>query len=76
MRPFKVRLGEELGEEGLDLGGVQQEFFRLAIAEALDPKYGMFYHNSKESRAPSFPLFQCLKSRSLHTLVLSLPYYC
>lgn len=41
MRPLKIRLGEEGGEEGLDSGGVQQEFFRLAIAEALDPKYGM-----------------------------------
>lgn len=40
LRPFKVRLGESLGEEGFDLGGVQQEFFRLAIAEALDPNYG------------------------------------
>lgn len=42
MRPLKIRLGEDGGEEGLDSGGVQQEFFRLAIAEALDPKYGAF----------------------------------
>ncbi|KAL2069470.1 hypothetical protein VTL71DRAFT_14149 [Oculimacula yallundae] len=42
MRPLKVRLGEEGGEEGLDSGGVQQEFFRLAIAEALNPDYGTF----------------------------------
>lgn len=42
MRPLKIRLGEEGGEEGLDSGGVQQEFFRLAIAEALNPKYGTF----------------------------------
>lgn len=41
MRPLKVRLGEGGGEEGLDSGGVQQEFFRLAIAEALNPDYGM-----------------------------------
>lgn len=40
MRPLKIRLGEEGGEEGMDSGGVQQEFFRLAIAEALDPNYG------------------------------------
>ena len=39
-RPLKVRLGEEKGEEGVDLGGVQQEFFRIAIVEAFDPKYG------------------------------------
>jgi hypothetical protein len=42
MRPLKVRLGEEDGEQGMDIGGVQQEFFRLAIAEALNPAYGMF----------------------------------
>lgn len=42
MRPLKIRLGEDGGEEGLDSGGVQQEFFRLAIAEALDPDYGTF----------------------------------
>ena len=42
VRPLKVRLGEDEGEEGIDHGGVQQEFFRVAIAEALDPKYGAF----------------------------------
>jgi hypothetical protein len=42
MRPLKIRLGEEGGEEGLDSGGVQQEFFRLAVAEALNPDYGTF----------------------------------
>ncbi|KAL3421712.1 Ubiquitin-protein ligase E3A [Phlyctema vagabunda] len=42
VRPLKIRLGEEAGEEGSDSGGVQQEFFRLAIAEALDPDYGTF----------------------------------
>lgn len=38
MRPLKVRM---VGEEGIDHGGVQQEFFRVAIAEALNPDYGM-----------------------------------
>lgn len=42
-RPIKIRLGEDTGEEGADLGGVQQEFFRLAIAEAMNPDYGGFY---------------------------------
>ena len=42
IRPLKVRLGQDLGEEAVDHGGVQQEFFRIAIAEALDPKYGAF----------------------------------
>lgn len=42
LRPLKVHLGESGGEEGFDSGGVQQEFFRLAIAEALNPDYGAF----------------------------------
>ncbi|TVY37933.1 Ubiquitin-protein ligase E3A [Lachnellula occidentalis] len=47
MRPLKIRLGEEGGEEGMDSGGVQQEFFRLAIAAALDPDYGTFTIDSR-----------------------------
>ncbi|KAF9888656.1 hypothetical protein FE257_008414 [Aspergillus nanangensis] len=42
MRPLKVQMGMNEGEEGLDHGGVQQEFFRVLMAEALDPTYGMF----------------------------------
>ncbi|KAK0640927.1 hypothetical protein B0T16DRAFT_357198 [Cercophora newfieldiana] len=42
LRPLKVHLGERNGEEGFDSGGVQQEFFRMAIAEALNPDYGAF----------------------------------
>ncbi|RBR23275.1 uncharacterized protein FIESC28_03858 [Fusarium coffeatum] len=42
LRPLKVHLGENSGEEGFDSGGVQQEFFRLAIAECLDPEFGAF----------------------------------
>lgn len=42
LRPLKVHLGEQAGEEGFDSGGVQQEFFRLAIAECLEPSYGAF----------------------------------
>ena len=41
-RPLKVRLGESEGEEGMDQGGVQQEFIRIVMAEALEPKYGAF----------------------------------
>lgn len=41
MRPLRVEIGMTEGEEGQDHGGVQQEFFRIAIAEAMDPKYGM-----------------------------------
>ncbi|KAL8766993.1 MAG: hypothetical protein Q9194_006117 [Teloschistes cf. exilis] len=42
LRPLKVRMGMDEGEEGIDHGGVQQEFFRLAIAEAFNPDYGLF----------------------------------
>ncbi|PHH62276.1 hypothetical protein CDD81_7264 [Ophiocordyceps australis] len=42
MRPLKVHLGEDNGEEGFDSGGVQQEFLRMTLAECLDPKYGAF----------------------------------
>ncbi|MCJ1418602.1 hypothetical protein MMC32_004950 [Xylographa parallela] len=42
MRPLKVRMGMDEGEEGVDHGGVQQEFFRIAFGQALNPDYGMF----------------------------------
>ncbi|KKA29841.1 hypothetical protein TD95_000420 [Thielaviopsis punctulata] len=51
LRPLKVRLGEEHGEEGFDSGGVQQEFFRLIIAECLDPNYGAFTVDSRTRMA-------------------------
>lgn len=34
-----------VGEEGIDEGGLQKEFFQLAVREILDPKYGMFILN-------------------------------
>lgn len=40
MRPLKVRMGMQEGEEGVDHGGVQQEFFRVALSEALRSEYG------------------------------------
>ncbi|EXJ89299.1 hypothetical protein A1O3_02365 [Capronia epimyces CBS 606.96] len=46
MRPLRVRLGKDEGEEGLDHGGVQQEFFRVVFAEAFRPDYGMFVVDS------------------------------
>jgi hypothetical protein len=42
LRPLKVKMGTDLGEEGVDLGGVQQEFMTLAFAEAMNPEHGMF----------------------------------
>ena len=41
MRPLKIRVGKQEGEEGVDHGGVQQEFFRIALAKAMNPDYGM-----------------------------------
>ncbi|KAG0175295.1 putative E3 ubiquitin-protein ligase HTD2 [Apophysomyces sp. BC1034] len=38
-----------VGEEGVDEGGVQKEFFQLIVRELFDPKYGMFTFND-ESR--------------------------
>ncbi|KAG0377616.1 putative E3 ubiquitin-protein ligase HTD2, partial [Mortierella sp. AD032] len=38
-----------VNEEGIDEGGVQKEFFQLAMRELIDPKYGMFTMND-ESR--------------------------
>lgn len=47
MRPLKVQMGMDEGEEGVDHGGVQQEFFRVVMAEALDSSYGMFITNDR-----------------------------
>lgn len=38
-RPLKVKF---IGEEGVDEGGVQKEFFLLVVRELFDAKYGMF----------------------------------
>lgn len=38
-----------MGEEGVDEGGVQKEFFQLIVREIFDSKYGMFTFN-EESR--------------------------
>ncbi|KAA8909673.1 hypothetical protein FN846DRAFT_941797 [Sphaerosporella brunnea] len=40
LRPLKIKFQE--GEEGVDQGGVQQEFFSLLIQDILKPEYGMF----------------------------------
>ena len=42
IKPLRVRIGAQEGEEGEDHGGVQQEFFRIAIGEALKADYGLF----------------------------------
>ena len=76
MRPLKVRLGHDEGEEGVDHGGVQQEFFRIAIAEALDPKYGAFT-NDPVTRMSWFQVrsFEPLYKYELLGIVVSLAVY-
>ncbi|OQR92752.1 HECT E3 ubiquitin ligase [Achlya hypogyna] len=38
-KPLKVKF---VGEEGVDEGGVQKEFFQIIIRQLLDPNFGMF----------------------------------
>ena len=47
MVPLRVEIGSQEGEEGYDSGGVQQEFFRVLLMEALDHDYGMFTIDQK-----------------------------
>ncbi|KAL2913858.1 hypothetical protein HK105_206592 [Polyrhizophydium stewartii] len=35
------------GEEGIDEGGVQKEFFQLVVRDMFRPDYGMFRHNEQ-----------------------------
>lgn len=41
-KPLKVHFE---GEEGVDEGGVQKEFFQLIVRDLFDPKYGMFRYS-------------------------------
>ena len=43
-KPLKVKFE---GEEGVDEGGVQKEYFQVITRELIDPKYGMFISNKK-----------------------------
>lgn len=43
LKPLRVLLGTDEGEQGEDHGGVQQEFFRVVIGEALKEAYGKFW---------------------------------
>lgn len=40
MRPLRVCIGDQEGEEGIDHGGVQQEFMGLLFSEIMRPDYG------------------------------------
>ncbi|GMF56685.1 unnamed protein product [Phytophthora fragariaefolia] len=43
-KPLKVKF---VGEEGIDEGGVQKEFFQILIRQLLDPAYGMFTYEEE-----------------------------
>ncbi|KAI9092800.1 hypothetical protein DFS34DRAFT_596368 [Phlyctochytrium arcticum] len=45
-KPLKVRFVGG-GEEGMDQGGVQKEFFQVLVAKLLDPAYGMFTYDTE-----------------------------
>lgn len=48
-----------LGEEGVDEGGVQKEFFSLLLRQLLSPDYGMFTHDD-DTRLHWFRPSSCL----------------
>ncbi|KAK9764813.1 hypothetical protein K7432_007391 [Basidiobolus ranarum] len=43
-KPLKIRFVNG-GEEGIDQGGVQKEFFQMLVAKLLDPVFGMFVYD-------------------------------
>ena len=43
-KPLKVHF---IGEEGVDEGGVQKEFFHLLLRDIFDPNYGMFTYDEE-----------------------------
>ena len=43
-KPLKVKFVGG-GEEGMDQGGVQKEFFQILMSELLDPAFGMFLYD-------------------------------
>ncbi|ORX97741.1 HECT-domain-containing protein [Basidiobolus meristosporus CBS 931.73] len=45
-KPLKIRFVNG-GEEGIDQGGVQKEFFQMLVAKLLDPVFGMFVYDEK-----------------------------
>ena len=76
MRPLKVQMGMDEGEEGVDHGGVQQEFFRVAMAEALSPSFGMFTLDSRTGTSWFQPCsMEPLYKYELLGLLLSLAIY-
>ncbi|CRG84005.1 putative E3 ubiquitin-protein ligase TOM1 [Talaromyces islandicus] len=76
MRPLKVKMGMDLGEEGVDLGGVQQEFMTLVFSEALDIDHGMFTVDSRNHMAWFQPCsFERLEHFEMVGILMSLAIY-
>ncbi|KAJ1343407.1 hypothetical protein BSLG_001997 [Batrachochytrium salamandrivorans] len=50
------------GEEGIDEGGVQKEFFQLVVRDMFNPSYGMFRYN-EESRMCWFANLSTLRDK-------------
>ncbi|WEW58110.1 hypothetical protein PRK78_003577 [Emydomyces testavorans] len=76
MRPLRVQMGMDEGEEGIDHGGVQQEFFRVVMAEALESAYGMFTLDSRSHISWFQPCsFEPLYKFELLGLLMSLAVY-
>eukprot|EP00051_Salpingoeca_urceolata_P000007 m.32341 g.32341 ORF g.32341 m.32341 type:complete len:746 (+) comp10011_c0_seq2:184-2421(+) len=44
-KPLKVQF---VGEEGVDEGGVQKEFFQIVLRDLFDPNYGMFSYDQEQ----------------------------
>ena len=40
---------EFVGEEGMDAGGVQKEFFLLLLKDILNPQFGMFLEDDESN---------------------------
>ena len=57
------------GEEGIDAGGLSNEFFQLILAQLFDKKYNMFTYHENE-RLYWFQKFPCLDEGELEQ------YYC
>lgn len=45
-KPLKVKFVGG-GEEGMDQGGVQKEFFQILVNQLVDPAYGMFTYDTE-----------------------------
>lgn len=72
-KPLKVKF---VGEEGIDQGGVQKEFFQLIVEEIFDPKFGMFSYDEETRRVWFNPFsLETEKQYQLIGMILGLAIY-